>query len=333
MKICLSFLRDSFLGTYLSYLHQEEDLFNYPPFLCPGSGARLMIRPKRSNHVPFRLFESNDVRFRLFESNDAVFDFFESNDVSFRLFESNDVSNLPDTVRYHGTSSVPRWEAGAKTPTPQFWLPNFSTGSPFAIIFRQPFLADQPQNFYKGAFGANITDFEGVAHAETEKKNVFWPVFEKFRKIKLVDLKRSHGSIFPIPAFQKGRGGGVTKEIPKNIRSKMSRRRTSNSRFTMPRNVSQNFSHEEMQRLNLRFRKLDKDHSGTLSVSELMVLPDIPKNKLIYRDAIAIAALFQTLSFFPIISKFCKVVLTTIFSGSHIEKIHKNGKFLTGFGR
>ena len=208
LKICLSFLRDSFLGTYLSYLHQEEDLFNYPPFLCPGSGARLMIRPKRSNHVPFRLFESNDVRFRLFESNDAVFDFFESNDVSFRLFESNDVSNLPDTVRYHGTSSVPRWEAGAKTPTPQFWLPNFSTGSPFAIIFRQPFLADQPQNFYKGAFGANITDFEGVAHAETEKKNVFWPVFEKFRKIKLVDLKRSHGSIFPIPAFQKGRGGG-----------------------------------------------------------------------------------------------------------------------------
>ncbi|XP_063713667.1 calcineurin subunit B type 1-like [Symsagittifera roscoffensis] len=51
----------------------------------------------------------------------------------------------------------------------------------------------------------------------------------------------------------------------------------------MPRNVSQNFSHEEMQRLNLRFRKLDKDHSGTLSVSELMVLPDIPKNKLISR--------------------------------------------------
>ena len=108
----------------------------------------------------------------------------------------------------------------------------------------------------------------------------------------------------------------------------MSKRRTSNSRFTMPRNVSQNFSHEEMQRLNLRFRKLDKDHSGTLSVSELMVLPDIPKNKLIYRDIIAIAALLQTLSFFPIKSKFCKVVLTTIFSGSHIEKIHKNGKLL-----
>ena len=38
-------------------------------------------------------------------------------------------------------------------PPPQFWLPNISKGS----------LAEQPQNFSKGAFGANIINFEGGA--------------------------------------------------------------------------------------------------------------------------------------------------------------------------
>merc|ERR1712004_837674 len=65
---------------------------------------------------------------------------------------------------------------------------------------------------------------------------------------------------------------------------KMSRsRRTSNSLFNMPRNVSQTFTTEEIKRLHMRFKKLDKDSSGTLSVKELISLPDIPKNQLVYR--------------------------------------------------
>ena len=51
---------------------------------CPGWGAWLMIRPKRSNDVRFQIFQSNDVRFRLLDSND----------VRFRL-----CSTLPDIVR------------------------------------------------------------------------------------------------------------------------------------------------------------------------------------------------------------------------------------------
>ncbi|XP_075262011.1 protein phosphatase 2B regulatory subunit cnb-1-like [Convolutriloba macropyga] len=60
-------------------------------------------------------------------------------------------------------------------------------------------------------------------------------------------------------------------------------RRTSNSLFTLPRNVSQTFTNDEIKRLHMRFRKLDKDSSGSLSVKELISLPDIPKNQLIYR--------------------------------------------------
>ena len=43
---------------------------------------------------------------------------------------------------------------------PEFWLPNFPKCPTFRIILRHPFLADQPQNFTKGAFGAN-KKFEG----------------------------------------------------------------------------------------------------------------------------------------------------------------------------
>ncbi|XP_075261942.1 uncharacterized protein LOC142353562 isoform X2 [Convolutriloba macropyga] len=76
----------------------------------------------------------------------------------------------------------------------------------------------------------------------------------------------------------------------KDIRFKMSRssksshsRRTSNSLITMPHKISQTFTGDEIKRLNLRFRKLDKDHSGKLSVRELKSLPGFPKNQLIYR--------------------------------------------------
>ena len=51
-----------------------------------------------------------------------------------------------------------------------------------------PFFAEQPQNFSKNAFSANITNFEGGARAKKRNflvkifqklpKNVFfWPVF------------------------------------------------------------------------------------------------------------------------------------------------------------
>ncbi|XP_075263348.1 calcineurin subunit B type 2-like, partial [Convolutriloba macropyga] len=60
-------------------------------------------------------------------------------------------------------------------------------------------------------------------------------------------------------------------------------RRTSNSLITMPHKISQTFTGDEIKRLNVRFRKLDKDHSGKLSVRELKSLPGFPKNQLIYR--------------------------------------------------
>ena len=41
---------------------------------------------------------------------------------------------------------------GSTPPPPQFWLPNFSKGSPFAIILWHPCLDEQPLNFSKGAF-------------------------------------------------------------------------------------------------------------------------------------------------------------------------------------
>ena len=43
---------------------------------------------------------------------------------------------------------------------PEFWLPNFPKCPTFRITLRNPFLADQPQNFSRGIFGAN-KKFEG----------------------------------------------------------------------------------------------------------------------------------------------------------------------------
>ena len=43
-------------------------------------------------------------------------------------------------------------------------------GPPFAIILRHPFSADQPENFCKSAFGANLNNFEG----EPSPKNAFF---------------------------------------------------------------------------------------------------------------------------------------------------------------
>ena len=44
-----------------------------------------------------------------------------------------------------------------------------------------------------------------------------------------------------------------------------------------------NFDAEEIRRLGKRFRKLDLDNSGTLSVEEFMSLPELQKNPLVKR--------------------------------------------------
>ena len=44
-----------------------------------------------------------------------------------------------------------------------------------------------------------------------------------------------------------------------------------------------NFDAEEIRRLGKRFRKLDLDNSGTLSVEEFMSLPELQRNPLVKR--------------------------------------------------
>ena len=55
------------------------------------------------------------------------------------------------------------------------------------------------------------------------------------------------------------------------------------SKVSMPKNVSQTFTNEEIRRLQMRFKKLDKDNDGKLSIKELMSLPNITNNPLMYR--------------------------------------------------
>ncbi|XP_075239911.1 calcineurin subunit B type 1-like [Convolutriloba macropyga] len=63
----------------------------------------------------------------------------------------------------------------------------------------------------------------------------------------------------------------------------MSKNERAKSRVSMPKNVSQTFTNEEIRRLKLRFRKLDSDNSGSLSIKELKVLPDMTSNPLTER--------------------------------------------------
>ncbi|EGD74155.1 calcineurin B [Salpingoeca rosetta] len=44
-----------------------------------------------------------------------------------------------------------------------------------------------------------------------------------------------------------------------------------------------NFTEEEIKRLGRRFRKLDTDGSGTLSVTEFMAIPELQQNPLVER--------------------------------------------------
>ncbi|XP_002708194.1 calcineurin subunit B type 2 [Oryctolagus cuniculus] len=50
-----------------------------------------------------------------------------------------------------------------------------------------------------------------------------------------------------------------------------------------PAEMCSHFDHDEIRRLGKRFRKLDLDKSGTLSVEEFMSLPELQQNPLVKR--------------------------------------------------
>ena len=47
--------------------------------------------------------------------------------------------------------------------------------------------------------------------------------------------------------------------------------------------MATNFDAEEIKRLGKRFKKLDLDNSGSLSVDEFMTLPELQQNPLVQR--------------------------------------------------
>jgi Ca2+-binding EF-hand superfamily protein len=47
--------------------------------------------------------------------------------------------------------------------------------------------------------------------------------------------------------------------------------------------MATNFDAEEIKRLGKRFKKLDIDNSGSLSVDEFMTLPELQQNPLVQR--------------------------------------------------
>ncbi|XP_036995271.1 calcineurin subunit B type 2 [Artibeus jamaicensis] len=50
-----------------------------------------------------------------------------------------------------------------------------------------------------------------------------------------------------------------------------------------PEEMCSHFNHDEIKRLGKRFKKLDLDSSGALSVNEFMSLPELQKNPLVQR--------------------------------------------------
>lgn len=53
--------------------------------------------------------------------------------------------------------------------------------------------------------------------------------------------------------------------------------------YSLPSDMVTHFDAEEIKRLGKRFRKLDTDHSGTLSIDEFMSLPELQQNPLVQR--------------------------------------------------
>merc|ERR1712042_97687 len=52
---------------------------------------------------------------------------------------------------------------------------------------------------------------------------------------------------------------------------------------SLPMEMATNFDAEEIKRLGKRFRKLDLDGSGSLSIDEFMSLPELQQNPLVQR--------------------------------------------------
>ncbi|XP_076359783.1 calcineurin subunit B type 2-like isoform X2 [Tachypleus tridentatus] len=52
---------------------------------------------------------------------------------------------------------------------------------------------------------------------------------------------------------------------------------------SLPMEMCSNFDADEIKRLGKRFRKLDLDNSGSLSVDEFMSLPELQQNPLVQR--------------------------------------------------
>lgn len=52
---------------------------------------------------------------------------------------------------------------------------------------------------------------------------------------------------------------------------------------SLPMDMCSNFDADEIRRLGKRFRKLDLDNSGALSIDEFMSLPELQQNPLVQR--------------------------------------------------
>ncbi|XP_065661973.1 calcineurin subunit B type 1 isoform X1 [Hydra vulgaris] len=53
--------------------------------------------------------------------------------------------------------------------------------------------------------------------------------------------------------------------------------------YSIPSDMITHFDADEIKRLGKRFRKLDVDNSGTLSIEEFMSLPELQQNPLVQR--------------------------------------------------
>jgi len=53
--------------------------------------------------------------------------------------------------------------------------------------------------------------------------------------------------------------------------------------YSLPADMVTNFNQDELRRLGRRFKRIDLDNSGTLSIDEFMSLPELQQNPLVQR--------------------------------------------------
>ena len=53
--------------------------------------------------------------------------------------------------------------------------------------------------------------------------------------------------------------------------------------YSLPKDTATHFSSDEIKRLARRFKKIDLDNSGTLSIEEILRLPELQQNPLVNR--------------------------------------------------